>query len=553
VAPSAKFLIMGKWLPSLFLFFLFWLISFVFYFKTAGAGFVTDEIGWLQNYNDTGWLGLFNAFGDKSLHFNYHLTGFLIWKLFGLNGFAWFLVFITLHAAVAALSFEIFNSLLSDYASGKYSVIAFAGTLLFLVSPYQTEVMVWYACIHYLVCSLLLLIAFRVLLLYLKQPALKWIIVFYCCYITALFTLEISFAFPIILFFFLLFYPSKVFYGVDRIKLIKIFLLPSLAGIIFYLLLSKLLRGSAVGHYGASAHLNFSIPLIMANLSKYVSKIFLLTQFFPSYIKQKLYSVIEIEKFGWVLFGVLSVITFYFFLSFHKLKNSTRIAFLILSFFAIAMQPVLNLYFSSIVNIEGDRFTYFASIFAYQFIAFSCIIVFRRLGWVLLLVFLIFNIKFLQLNTNSWSRSLAIQNSLLSDFKWKDSQRIFLLNIPDNFRGAYMYRSTPPDNFFAKTIAFKTGIKLEDRITEIAEYNMNSVSDSVTVERLSDNELKVTFAQWGNWWWLRGIGANSYSTKDYEVKFDEWSHSYQLLIKNKLPNTVYLYQCAGRWRQVENF
>src|SRR4051812_20100806 len=100
-----------KKLESLFVFLLFWLITFVFYFKTRGAGFVTDEIGWLQNYKAAGWQGIFYAFNDKSLHYVYHIVGFLLWKLFGLNGFAWMMVFVALHAVVAMLSYRVFKEL----------------------------------------------------------------------------------------------------------------------------------------------------------------------------------------------------------------------------------------------------------------------------------------------------------------------------------------------------------------------------------------------------------------------------------------------------------
>ncbi len=544
---------MSKWMWSVVLFFLLWFIVFAFYFKTAGAGFVTDEIGWLQTYSDIGWQGIFDAFGDKSLHYGYHLIGFLLWKSFGLNGIAWMLVFVTIHTAVAFLSFDIFENLLKTAEVTSAQYIAFAGSLLFAISPYQTEPLVWYACIHYLVCSFLLLLAFRFLLLYIDNRQVKYVVLFYVCFVFALFTLEISFAFPVLLLVFLLFWQPQTFEWKQRSHLIKTFVAPSFLLLGGYFLLSSILRGSAVGHYGAAQHLNFSIPLLMANLSKYTAKIFLLSQFTSFEYRNYLYLIFEKEKFCYLLFTGLLIAAGIFLFFNKKMKDTCRLIFLLFSFFAIALLPILNLYFSYIVNIEGDRFTYFASVFAYQFVAVASVVIFRKFGWLIVAAMLFFHAKFLYINTESWKNSNTINQSLTSSFKWFDAPKIYLLNLPDNFKGAYMFRASAPDNSFVKTLTLRGNPAVESKTSQVMNYNMNLTSDSVTVEKISENELKVTFAQGGNWWWNEGIGARDYSTKEYDVKIDESSSSYLLKLKRKEPNAVYLYQCGGHWRVVENF
>ena len=166
---------------------------------------------------------------------------------------------------------------------------------------------------------------------------------------------------------------------------------------------------------------------------------------------------------------------------------------------------------------------------------------------------LFFHVKFLYINTESWKNSNTINQSLTSSFKWFDAPKIYLLNLPDNFKGAYMFRASAPDNSFVKTLTLRGNPAVESKTSQVMNYNMNLTSDSVTVEKISENELKVTFAQGGNWWWNEGIGARDYSTKEYDVKIDESSSSYLLKLKRKEPNAVYLYQCGGHWRVVENF
>lgn len=534
--------------------FVFWLISFLLYGDTAGAGFAFDHIGWLQNYIDKGWVGMITAFDDKSLHYGYHIIGFIIWKLFGLNGHAWMLLFVTLHALNASLSFVVFKRLFNHINGFKQpSLAAFTGSLFFVVSPYQTEPVVWYACIHYL-CSVLLLLGCCISLFqYLLQKKNVFIGLFYLSFTAALFTLEISFAYPVLLLLFFLFWPSNMLYGSSRLRLLQIFVLPSVALLLSYFVLSYLLRGSAVGHYGAQAHLNFSIPLLMANLAKYVSKLFLLTQFWPYEKRQVIFSFFEQQSFGWSLFSILCLTAFLFLLMRNSLPKRTQVSVMLFGFFFTALLPTLNLFVTYIVNVEGDRFLYFPSLFAYQLGAF---IIFSLLSYGALLLlpfFLIPNIKYQQYNTQSWIQARNTRASLLSSFKWWNASRIYLLNNPDNYRGVYMFRCFPPDNLFAETLELTDGKKLENKVLDTYQYNMISNSDSVTIDIISENELKVTFAQWGNWWWYKGIGAISLSNKMFDAEIDEWSHAYTIRFKNKLPHTVYLYQCGGEWREVKGF
>ncbi len=531
----------------------FWLLALLFYFKTAGAGLVADSIGWIQIFEQNGWSGISNAFGDKSLHFVYQTVFFLLWKLFGLNGYAWMFLFITLHACIATLAYNIFSTLFSKEEIKSGGSIAFAGSLLFVVSPYLTETLVWYACIHYLVSVLLLLSSFRLVLAYLKHKQVKYILAFYCCYIVALFSLELSFVLPVLLFVFFLFWPPKILYGTDKTVLLKTFVLPTFCLVLLYFLLSKIFRGSVVGHYGAQAHLNFHLPLLTGNLAKYLLKIFAFIQFAPYKHAALCYAFVEHEKFGWIFAALLIAGLLGFLFFYQKLSAKYRISLLLFSFFVIALLPVLNLFITTIVNVESDRFTYFASIFIYPFTVLFCVSVFRKFGWVLLGVLLFFQVKFLQYNTQSWANSAAINRALTTNFKWSNAPQIYLLNMPDNFRGAYLFRGFPPENSFAITMWVKANGNFTPRVKEILLYNMTSLTDGVNVQKISDTELKVTFAQWGNWWWWKGVGAKSYATDDYAVAIDDDSHAYRIAFTQKKPGTVYLYQVGGEWKEVEGF
>lgn len=535
---------------SAFLF--FFVVALAVYYPTAGGGFVTDEIGWLQNYQATGWKGIFNAFNDKSPHYVYHLVGFTLWKIFGLHGKGWMLFFVLLHAVNATLSLIVFKKLFTKAEASSPQLMALAGGLLFLLSPYQTEPLVWYACVHYLVCTVLVLLAILAFVQYNESERRKQVSVFYITAFLAAFTLEISFSLPFIIASLILFFPfGKT--KTEKGRQFLFFVAPSVALVLLYFLATKLLRGNFAGHYGAATHFNMDVQLLMGNLAKYTSKVFALTQFLEYDKRSVLYTFFEQEKFAFLLAAFLFLTAIIFVARHKQLSKKLVVAALLFAMFVFALLPILNLYFSSIVNVEGDRFTYLASLFAAQLVAFSLVSLFGVLGWLPVTVFLFFNVKYLLINTTSWHHNRNLNFSLCEKFKWYDAPHVYLLNLPDNINGTYMFRSFEPDNSFAETLALRYGKDVESKTTEILEYNMSQPSDGVRVEKVSDKELKVVFTGTGNWWWAKGIGGGSYTTDDYEVKIDEWGMGYSLVFKNKTQGAVYLYQQGDDWKQVESF
>ena len=114
---------------------------------------------------------------------------------------------------------------------------------------------------------------------------------------------------------------------------------------------------------------------------------------------------------------------------------------------------------------------------------------------VLTLIYIVCSVKFLHHNIESWHQSGLVTQSLVEKFKWYNAKRIYILNQPDNYRGAYMYRSDVGENTLAETIYLETGKDLRHSTKFILQYNMMSLSDSMKVEKVSDSTLKVTFAR----------------------------------------------------------
>src|SRR5215471_15749475 len=126
---------------SRYLFFFYWLLTLVLYYTTRQCGFVTDFYGWQDKFNHQSLLGAWDTFG---WHANQQVSVFffyILYALFGTNGWGWFLCFSLLHAANGTLLFRFFERLMKKLAISNATILSFTGSLLFLVSPFNAEVL----------------------------------------------------------------------------------------------------------------------------------------------------------------------------------------------------------------------------------------------------------------------------------------------------------------------------------------------------------------------------------------------------------------------------
>lgn len=539
-------------IKNIALFIAFWCITVFFYYETRGGGLVTDSLGWFMNYDSAGWRGLPVAFNDKALHYVYHLVYFPLYKAFHFWGWGWLLVYSFLHALNAALAYCLFNRILKPVMPADYKMIACIGSLLFLVSPYQTEPVVWSACIHYLVAVALLLSAFLLLLKYCQSPELRLVWLFYACFLLALLSLEIALAFPLMLLVFILFWHPGILFAQTRMALLKIFVLPLFVLAGAYFMMNKLLLGSWVGHYGAAAHLNFDMALLSSNFNKYAAKFFWYSQFLPYKYRHCLYQIFEQRQVALLTLAFYTCITAPVLFDVIKTRQERKAMAVIFLLFALALSPILNLYFSYLLNTEGDRMSYFASIFAYPLMIMAVFSFLPKIKYLLAGTLVLLSIRFLMVNTESWKYAAAISSALVEKFNRTDASHVYILNLPDNFRGVYMFRKFGAESALSEHLLLRRKIDLRGKITEVVNYNMMTPDDSVRVVAESDRKIKLEFAQWGNWFWNNGIGAMNYRNDDYSFEMDAWGHAYTLTF-HSVPDSgsVILFQCGSEWRELK--
>ena len=257
-------------------FLLFSAIALFLYFPAAKAGLVYDFIDWTTIYFANGIHGFKQLFGDMGMHPLYHLIFFGIYKMAGLNWLVWFVIFLLLHVLNAFLSFKLFSRLFEKIQINNASQIALFGSILFLISPYQTEAVVWKATIHYLTATFCILLALVFLLKYLETPANKYLWAVYICQFVALFSLEIGFSIPLLSLIMFVWCNAR---REPIVKSVTKVFLPQAVVMGIYFVSTKFFFGKWIGHYGAATHLNFSVALLTAALNKYLLKFIFFFQF----------------------------------------------------------------------------------------------------------------------------------------------------------------------------------------------------------------------------------------------------------------------------------
>ena len=460
--------------------------------------------------------------------------------------------------------------------AGRISLI---GTFFFLLSPYQTEVLVWRACLNYLLVTAFMLSSLWCLIHYLKTKKGQYIFGIHGFFVLALFTFELSLVLPLLT---IVFYVSWIwltasgrfskfsnstnisFFKETRFtksarfsksvafgQLTHYFTrisLPQLGLISSYFLLNKWMIGSWVGHYGAATHLKFSLTKMSGTLLKYLLKYLFFVRAYPHKYKGQIFGFCD--NYGLLIVGVIGMISLLIVMYKRQINREKIVVYtLLLAAFIITLLPVLNLYFYSIQHIENDRYGYLASLFGLMLLSFALFQLSRFLRYALLVIYLSTSV-FLLIQTNQiWKESTEVFYSLLANYRWYEAENVIILNVPDNYQGAYLFRIIGRKSGFQDALTYIQQKEVKGKIWEVVQYNMTRPVDGVTAIKNKPDQLKVKFNQWGNWFWRNGIGAGP--THQRSIYTAHFKGQYYLLdLKNPPANTVYIYQNGKEWKEL---
>ncbi len=516
---------------------LFFAIVHLFYGKTMQAGFVTDFTGLLQRLDGSPFRDFLTCFGFPAMH---QVTNFFLYffvKLFGTNGLPWYLIFTTLHVANGFLGFHLIKKIFAKCGLESSTLPSLAAALLFLLSPYQADAVVWKVCFNFLFCSLLMLSSLLFLVKYFetnRQPHLLWS---HGLFALALFTFELAVALPLMV----VVLPPRG-RGV---------LLPQILLLALYFLSNKLLLGGWVGHYGEGVHLNFNLQTIAANLLKYFSKYLLFWREMPHGYRESLLTFFEKPVVAWagLALGLLLLgLGIYFF---KKISPKLRAAGLGWLLFFLALAPVSNLHVAWVLQGENDRYGYLASLFFFAGAVALLQFFHRYIRFGLLAVWLLISVFYLNKITTGWQHSARIVHGLLDDFRWTDAPEVYVLAFPENYDGLPMFKDFSKQDLALKdALKYLAGKETSGKFYQIAQFNMTSPADGTSLEVDSAGVFHVKFNQWGNWWWRNGVGTLDYETERYRFNV-EGNGSRVELKQAPAAGAVFIYSTGEKWMAVD--
>jgi hypothetical protein len=527
-------------------FLLFQVLAQLLYIYTYGAGMIFDFNGWILHYKEGSFSDIWTCFGYPGLHQVEHLLFFSIYKLFGLNPWAWTILFAALHGLISFLAYRFLSLAYQFFEVREAALLAFTTALLFLISPIASETVVEKVTIHYfssIGVMLLCLISWTKFHLYHEIRQLVYIGLLFP---VALFGLEISYIYPLMHLVLGIFFLNKKGVRPDFKAIVSlIFPLFILAA---FLLLHKLIIGSFIGHYGSEVHLKTDFKEIFSNLLKYALSYLMLFKYWnypaKAMVVEWLYANAYLLTAAVLTIGSALVYCF-------KSVPATKLILLWITLSALALAPVANLYFVFLAPFENDRYGYWASIFIYA----GLILVLwqfkhARLRNTVLAVFVGIQLCFTISNVLNYRASAVLSYSLYEDFRWPDKKVVMLMDV-DSYKGIRLFRTLSGNAIsFAESLYLFKGIDMRGKMDYVYQMNYTSLSDRVDVLPLDSADarvFRVKFGQWGNWLWENASPGIIDRAGIYTVNRSEDNLSYELKLQNVPDDMVFIYPRGNKW------
>lgn len=533
----------------LVLFVVSWLLLFLLYLPAVRAGFAGDYFkDWLQVVQEESFADYLNRPGTSTLYQFTQLLTYLIYQIIGSSRVGWHLVHLTMQAINCVLLFSFFSRLLADTGLKKASLIALSVVALFIVSPYNSEVVVHEPCLHYTIGLALVLLPLIWMQRFFRDGKKRYLIWGALLYMPASFSLEVFYLTPWLLLLFGGFYVFVLKAPGRFTDLLRLCFFPMIFIFCIHILLVR---------YFTHAGLPHEVPATFSGLfSEYQSKalrylfhIALLGRFFPSELKANIYAVLQspaafIFFHALLFFAVLSI-------PFVRHKKLPALLTVLLITAVLFIAIVTPRAFPDMPWVVFDRYVYFALPFIYLLLAILLTRFAGRFFSATVFAAYIGISAYLLLQANShWRDSNRIVENLLERFPLKNQNTTLLLNLPENYQGIPMIGSNRPSALKAAYNA-KHEVKIAHEVHDIVSYNLNTPTDGAHVKVINDSTIHVTLNQWGTWWWFHYIGASNYENEVYRLHLTDPGHWYELIIRKPADSLQLLFVNEGQWRTVD--
>ncbi len=531
-------------------FFLFYIVTLLLYFESRFSGFVTDFIGFETNYDRCGFWNYYQCVHGKNFRYLQHAFSYFLYKQVGSDTLIWYILYSLFHALTAYLVFIVVLKLLENISFNQAKFISLLSACLFLVSPFQSEVVVWRVCIQYnFICICLLLSIYYYIKDYENNNS-KYPIYCFCLMVIGLLSLEQTVIMPYFLILIAIFFAiySKSTQHLKR--QFFAYFLPQHLLIGIYFLASKLIYGNWIMHYGAQSYEGiFSLKTISKFFEYFLKYVFLVRCWNHEY-KAVFFSTVEKPMITIMLTILLISLLIVCIRKFIKGSAKSGLITLVIALYIISLIPVIQLYFTILLNVENDRLGYLSSIFIFLLLVIILADFRPIIRKSLAILFVLFNLFFTIKISHYWHRSTQIYYSYLKDFKANTYENVYLLGVPDNYKGIWMMRMYGRESAFKEALKYRLKKPFAGNIYDVIYFNQTSFDDGMKVSKKNDSTLCVEFSNYGSWFWNQGVGAQDYETSSYKVIVH--NYNYDVIFKNyNRNNSIILYPSKLKWKAVD--
>ncbi len=537
---------------KLLIWFAFVAVLFIIYRDCFRIDIPTDSYPLLFTFEKYGLVGLLHNFYDVGMAPFADTVIFLLYKVIGTNSTGWITCSLLLHANNAFLLYLLGEQLFGSFGVKKGELLSLLAALLFLTSPFQTEVLLWVPRIlNYSIATSLFILALHFLVRYCTNANKKDLLYLHLCFILALFSFESPLIFPFVGMCCYAFLKTTSTRSISIKSFLLSVLLPQATILIGYFSLCKIWLGDWIVHYGASTHLQFSLPLIAENYIKYFAKFFLFYRYLPESRGEFLHSVLHFNIHDPLHISVMILfcgvaLTGTFFLLYKKKKEELLAAVALLGMFMISLLPVINLETSFTGAVISDRYGYLPSASVYLFLPLAINMLLGKLGNYLSASLIAISIFCLSLTIPLWLEADDYCKRLVKNVEplLNTDDKLYVLNMPDNYNWILNFRGG-----FHEYIFLKQGKDVHEQIEIVSGFFVETGKDSLRVTQRSKTEYLVEtegnrpkFLHAGSW-------GRSYQTGEYKVDYNEQQSSYLLTFSDTSYKPSLVYVAGDQWRK----
>lgn len=414
--------------------------------------------------------------------------------------------------------------------------LAACSGLAFLILPCHSEAVSWISGRTDLVATFLCLCSFGAYLLYMPRMKARFLLLSLILFAASLFAKESVIVFPLLL----LLYAVQMRSGEAKESRLKQvaelgawhFLV--LAG---YLVVRQNLLGSLVGGYGAESHLRYGPIILIKGLLSFSSRALIPPM--PNKIFPILIFLVIVLAAAARLYSRRAEL---WFSQEPIMKSLRKLLFFFPVAFFIALVPVVNLGISK-TDTQGERLLYLPSVFAViGIVVLLRMLIARRRNFLIILAGLLLTWTTLLVRSNSnWRQAGEISHSIVTSLNGVVADdRLLIVNLPDNFRGAYLFRN----GIGAAARLFSPQSSPQD-IKVISYHSLFAADEKILVERRG-NKIRVELSDPRGYFMNANVSVEmTFHTADYEIRNFQ-SDGYDLLLKGEGPKDRVVFFSNGK-------